>query len=588
VPAAKNYRCRRHACRYSIRPVKRLGLLIALAAIAAGGVVYTVRHGQSTSRAAVTALLPRNTVALVHLPDFNRSRDDWHQTDIYKLYQESAVQEFLHKPLSRVSQRDATSQTLGDLENLSPKDAFLAVTSIENDDPHFVGGFRFHGSQPDADKIIDKWRSQIVRDASAHETVDYEQHKIDIAGAAPNQIATVYDGQWFFASNDLAELKAVLDRADQRAKDPQAILESDEAFRAAMAHMPASYALLFYVQPKGVSQKLTALRNTIGVPGDQNGVVDQIRSVCGATRFEGGKMRDVLFVGMAQTQADRKLIRSSLNLGTADTFLYVATLINPDRLAGINQGVLPAGSWLQKVFDVAARAGVTADDWKAAFDLELGSLADWPQNSRWPSILATLPVKDSERANKLVGTLAHAIDEDAVWKKAERNGVVYFSMQTPASLIAITPTLALSSRALIAGLDSASVESAIGRATQSSSELANSPTYKAAARSVPVPGGGFFYVDTALLYSRLDASLRPMLLMSAAFMPAISDYVDVGKLPSPETVAKHLSPIVSSQRYEGDGYVTESVGPVTLSEAAIGLGLPAILWGKARQHQDPN
>jgi hypothetical protein len=72
-----------------------------------------------------------------------------------------------------------------------------------------------------------------------------------------------------------------------------------------------------------------------------------------------------------------------------------------------------------------------------------------------------------------------------------------------------------------------------------------------------------------------------MLLMSAAFMPAISDYVDVGKLPPPEVVTKHLSPIVSSQRYDSDGYVTESTGPVTLN---IGLGLPAVVWAISRQH----
>jgi hypothetical protein len=46
-------------------------------------------------------------------------------------------------------------------------------------------------------------------------------------------------------------------------------------------------------------------------------------------------------------------------------------------------------------------------------------------------------------------------------------------------------------------------------------------------------------------------------------------------------VAKHLSPIVSSQRYEADGYLTESVGPITLSEAAVGVGLPAIFFGKS-------
>jgi hypothetical protein len=81
-----------------------------------------------------------------------------------------------------------------------------------------------------------------------------------------------------------------------------------------------------------------------------------------------------------------------------------------------------------------------------------------------------------------------------------------------------------------------------------------------------------------LFYSRLDAALRPLLLMSAAFMPAISDHIDVNKLPAPEVVTKHLSPIVSSQRYEGDGYVSESIGPITLNQAVIILGVPAILW----------
>jgi len=185
-----------------------------------------------------------------------------------------------------------------------------------------------------------------------------------------------------------------------------------------------------------------------------------------------------------------------------------------------------------------------------------------------------------------VDALTHGSDEDAVWTKTEKNGVVYFYMQTPAALLAITPTLALSKQTLIVGLDSVSVESAINRSAQtsSSSSLANSPTFKTASRAVPAPTGAFVYVDAAMLYSRMDAALRPMLLMSVAFMPAISDYVDVGKLPPPEIVAKHLSPIVSSQRYDGDGYVTESVGPVTLSEAAVGIGLPAILWGETRQH----
>jgi hypothetical protein len=561
--------------------VKRLFLLVIIAALAAVGIMYGLRRAERTPHATVTALLPRGTIALAHFPDFHHTRDEWHRSDLYKLYQEPAVQNFLNKPLSRVPQRATAADTAGDIERLDLKDAFVAVTSIENNSPHLAGGFRFRGSQSNAEEIIGKWRSQIVRDASAHESVDYEQHKIDIVGAAPNQIATVYDGQWFFASNDLAELKAMLDRADGRDKDRQTTFEADDAFRAAMKHMPASYALLFYLQPKALSEKLVSLRNAMGVSADQNGVVDQISSVCAATKFDKGKIRDVLFVGMAKAQSMQKLTQSSLALGTSETFLYLATLLNPDRLAGINQGGLPVGSWLQKVFDVTTRAGVTVDDWKTAFDMELGSLADWPPNSRWPSIITTLRVKDPVRANKIANVLTHAIDEDVPWTKTEKNGVAYFYMQSPAALFAITPTIALSNQVLIAGLDSVSVESAINRSTKSSAGLADSVAYKSAVRAVPPPTDAVVYVDTALLYSRLDAALRPMLLMSAAFMPAISDYVDVGKLPQPEIVIKHLSPIVSSQRYDGDGYVTESTGPVTLD---IGLGLPAVLWAMSRHH----
>jgi hypothetical protein len=171
--------------------MRRLVLLVLIAALAAVGILYGLRRAERTPHATVTALLPRGAIALAHFPDFKRTRDEWHQSDIYKLYQEPAVQDFLNKPLSRVPQRATAADTAAEIERLDLKDAFVAVSSIENNNPHFVGGFRFRGSQSNAEEIIGKWRSQIVRDASAHESVDYEQHKIDIVGGAPNQVATV-------------------------------------------------------------------------------------------------------------------------------------------------------------------------------------------------------------------------------------------------------------------------------------------------------------------------------------------------------------------------------------------------------------
>ena len=59
--------------------------------------------------------------------------------------------------------------------------------------------------------------------------------------------------------------------------------------------------------------------------------------------------------------------------------------------------------------------------------------------------------------------------------------------------------------------------------------------------------------------------------MGAAFLPAVNENVDLGRVPPAELVTKHLSPIVTSQRYKGEGYVTESIGPITLSQSGIAL-----------------
>lgn len=575
--------------------MKRFVLVLIAAAATALAISYGLRRAATTPPTAVAALLPRGTILLVHVPDFNRTRDQWHDSDIYKLYREPAVQAFLQRPLRNLPQHDTASTTLQEIENLAPKDAFIGVTSIENNSPKMVAGFRFHGSAENVQKLIDKWRAQSLNNApnAPRQTVNYAQHKIEIVGTGPNQWATVYDGDRFFASNDLDQLKALLDRADHRAPPPasrsrdgqrrKSTLEAEENFRAAVAHMPSSYTLLLYVQPKAITEKLGSLQAQIGhqLPAAQGTILEQMHSICGTTVFDRGKIHDVFFVGMARGAGNASLARSAVRLGTKDTFFYLATLLNIDKLGGLNQpnisGPLPA--WLHKVFDAAARNGVTAEDWKAAFELELGSLADWPLGARWPSLILTLPVKDVTRADKVVNALTSAIDEDLIWTKTEKNGVHYFYVRwSLGNLIAATPTIALSNKTLVAGLDPTWVEAAMTRAQRSSSELASSASYKSAARALPAPTTFFAYVDMPLLYSRLDAALRPLLLMGAAFMPAISDRIDVSKLPAPEVVIKHLSPIVSSQRYQGDGYVSESIGPITLNQAAIILGVPAILW----------
>src|SRR5436190_3624442 len=309
-------------------------------------------------------------------------------------------------------------------------------------------------------------------------------------------------------------------------------------------------------------------------------MLEKMRCIMGSMQFENGTIHDLLFLRMAKLEHDTTLTRTSVSLGTKETFLYLAMLLNlGEKMDTLNQAAAFAGT---KMFQALSDSSITAADWKAAFGIELGSLADWPPSAHWPSLLVTLPVTDTTKAAKIVDALLHA-DEQATWTQTEKDGVRYFSKQSMATFVAITPTIALSDRILVAGLNPVSVEEAIKRSGSGSSELADSEAYKAVARLLPAPTNFFAFIDTALLYSRLDASLRPILLMAAAFVPAVSGSIDPGKLPAPEVITKHLSPIICSQKYDRDGYVAESIGPITLDQLGIGVAIFSSFGKAARQ-----
>jgi len=52
-------------------------------------------------------------------------------------------------------------------------------------------------------------------------------------------------------------------------------------------------------------------------------------------------------------------------------------------------------------------------------------------------------------------------------------------------------------------------------------------------------------------------------------MPDLKKRIDVSKLPKAETIAKHLPPIVLSQKRTTEGTLIESSGPVSISELLI-------------------
>src|ERR1044072_4001836 len=103
----------------NIRAMKKLVVILLLATAVAFAVWFGMRSGSpKISSATVTALLPQETVAFLHVPDVREARAQWHESELYKLWREPAVQAFLQKPLAQNDAASTAGEKLQQLEQL--------------------------------------------------------------------------------------------------------------------------------------------------------------------------------------------------------------------------------------------------------------------------------------------------------------------------------------------------------------------------------------------------------------------------------------------------------------------------------------
>lgn len=556
--------------------MKKLLAVIMIALVVAAAVWVVMRIQLAKRVALVSELLPRKTLLMVEVPDFQRSRARWHESDLYQIWREPTVQSWLREPLTRLPKKGGGRKTLEDFLQLGPTRGFLALTSLENNEPRLIGGFHFDQSPGEARKFVAQLELQLLAKTpdAKRETIVYEQHQIETIKVSRFVLAQVCDNQWFFASNDVATLKTLLDRADHRGQHAGGPLQASETFAAAAKHLPDEYAGMIFLDPQPFVEKLMPLFAMTGqsLAISQLQRLTQVRSVTAAVGFDHGKMRETDFMAMPRVGATEKLKEVLLAIAGADTFLYSATRIHwSDKLlvpSAPAAGGLPA---LVRQFAAAMSGrGISLDDLRAAFGEELEIIGQWTPDARWPAIIATLPVNDATRARKIAEALTSVEIAGATWTRSDRNDVTTYTGQTFGDFVSVRPAVAISDTMMMAGTDADAVEAALSRAGRPTGELQKSAIFRDAVAQVPPADSAFNYFDSRLFYQRADAAMRPLLLMGAALYPALTQTVDFSKWPAPEIIAKHLSPIVMSQRYDDDGYLTDSIGPVTFREATMG------------------
>ncbi len=467
---------------------KLLPTLSLLLILGAGGAALYLfqRPVQSGGAAAAAAYLPADTLALLALPDLNKTYQDWRTTDLYKIWSEPEMQAFLAKPLAKLPPQPDLDAAVAQAGALGLTNLFAALVSLDEStsQPRIVAGFQFKGTSADVDKLLAEPKAEFLKQhpAAKADLVNYEGHAIETVFADEHTtLASVYLNDWYLIANDLTLLKATLDRAEHRGPvATQPSLDKDPDYAAVMAKLPANHATLIYGRPKTFFTKIFDLAAASGRPVDakQRAEAEKIKAVGATTGFEDGKIRDTIYFhapGIDQEIA--KLQRSSLPLTTRDTVFYMATMLNLPTTLNLPAGgggsggddedsataAGPGPAFLQKLGELGGHLkeqGVTFDTFRAAFINEASLHLDWPADQTQPTLIISLDVRDRGAAGKFVDGFTKALSSDEEdWETTEKDGLTYRSLDLP-NIPSLSPTLTVTPKHLLFGLNTPEVQAA--------------------------------------------------------------------------------------------------------------------------------
>jgi len=550
---------------------KALISLVVLVAAATGAfVIYKKTLGAHVPAA---LLVPGETLLFVDLPNVPRTALRWPKTGVAQILAEPEMQKFLEKSRAQDGLLKTLDEKLAQLIRLAPREAFVAVTSIEGPTPKWVAGVAFFGRKKQAEALLAEPRAAFKAswpagksDLATHGTTEVETFTYGDA-----LVAEAFQGNWYLVSNDTALLHRTLDAAAQPSGSADA-LGTRDVFKKATAPLPAEGDALVFAQLGTLTDRVKSLLVASGQAVDpkQFEEMKRMQALAWGTKLEGTQMRDTIFLLAPGGTPEPALPRRALAFSAAETFLYYGMAL-PAKIDMPDTGGLLAGylTMLAPMEKSLADKGLKWADLGVAFGPELGVVADWGAATETPSGLLALDVRDPVKARAFVDAFTGGAPGTPAWGRAEKDGVTLF--QSPGGGVGepAAPALALTEKFFVLGLSPAAVQAAVARLQTGQAAITQTPGYQAAVKTVGQPTSGFGYLDMKTLIERTYGTMRPLLAMTLA-VGAEGQSFDAGKLPATETISRHFTPSVYSQSVTAEGTLVESSGTLTFNQVLLG------------------
>ena len=535
----------------------------------------------------VAGFLPADTQLLLSIPDLNGALADWKTTDLYKIWTEPEMQAFLARPLSRLPQHREFDEMASKILHLSPSNLFLAVClpNEETNLPRMLAGFDFKADKAEVEQLLSGAKDALRRryPAGKADLVEYQGHSIEsFDGGNGNFFAAAYLENRYLLANNLPLLKATIDRCDHRAPAANSIgrLDQEADFQAVLAKLPPQHATLIFARPQAAFRRLFDLATAAGQPIDDARLADleKVKALGATTRIENGKLRDsVYLLAPGATHVIPKLAMGSLPLTSPSTLIYAAALFELPPEINLPGGPLPPGTpasgLLMSIQELAAMLhdhNVTLARFAKAFGNEFSLHLDWPSGQAQPALLLTVDVRDSALAGKFVDDLTNTLSAEAAWEVSQSGGLTFHTMSAAKGSF-ISPTLTVTNKHLIFGLNPPEVREAAERELSGGENFTGNEVYRKTVGQVATPNAAFLYIDSPAFFERLYGTIRSFAMLGSFFYPQVNEYLDLTKLPATKTVSKHLSPTVFSQKTDDQGSLLESIGSVTAGQVGFVL-----------------
>jgi len=526
-----------------------------------------------------TSAVPAETIVFLHLPDIARTKARWPLTALAKIGAEPEVKAFMEKPKAQAG--ELPDAWIKKLEAVDVREAFVAATSFDGNQPKVIAGFSYRGKKEAVDAILAdaKKATQAQSPDGKSDIVQHGKATIETFVTSKMTLAATDINGWYFIATDLDLIKQTLDVVEGKPlKNP---LSASENYKKSMTRVPSDADTMFFLQPATLIEKLKVLATLSGekTDGQQWQELAKIRALTGATKLDGANMRDVLFVlSPGMTQAE-KLTGNMTSLTTPDTVLFAAIRgAAPKESLSQTLGSSPTQAQALTMIDTQLAAyGLKLDDLTETLDWEGALSLDWEAASAQPSLIVALGIKDRVKASKAFDALQVVLGASG-WERKDK-GEVGLLLAPTAGMMPVQPALGLGEKHLFFALTADTILSAADRIKVGGDSVEKTPAWAPAMKLVGKSDNGIGFIDLKRMFERTYDTLKPALMMFAGFVPAIAEKVDISKLPATETIAKHLGPVSMSQTIVEDGVLSESVGPITFNQAtmvvAAGIGAAA-------------